>query len=244
MRYTQILLAGLAICGVWLARCVVTRTFEHGFIPLNIFLAAVPLMLELPMLLAIKRLFGAYRRIAVLFLGSVWLLFLPNAFYILTDFMHLNPDVLVNRREDNFYHTVHYVRGDGLFIFDSLLIFAAVLFGAYVGGVALVHGYQYLLRIMHKTMAQAALALIIVLSAIGVYIGRFSRWNSWEGLLQPHAIVYDLLQDLSSSVKRERLVATVVTVIIFQVASFYYVRSLYQSKHTGHKHARHTSSKV
>jgi uncharacterized membrane protein len=230
MRYKTLVLIAISICVLWIARCVFTQELEYGFIPVNIFLATVPLLLLYPARKARHHLQGLMRKASLAFIALLWLLFLPNAFYIITDFMHLNPAVLVNERNDNYEALVIYGRGDGLFIFDSFLVLSATIFGAYVGGLALVHGYTYLRRRLPARYAQATLGLILLLSAIGVYIGRFGRWNSWQGITHPHHIIGDLINDLTMSERRERLIILVVTLILFQIASFLYVKRAVTAK--------------
>jgi uncharacterized membrane protein len=112
-------------------------------------------------------------------LGAGWLLFLPNAPYILTDFIHLG-------------------RAGG-----APLWFDAALIGTFATtGLAL--GLGSLLVVHHVVEARAgrvvgwAVALSsLVLSAIGIYLGRFPRFNSWDVVTNPHTLVPVVLQRLA-----------------------------------------------
>ncbi|HMQ31944.1 MAG TPA: DUF1361 domain-containing protein, partial [Chloroflexaceae bacterium] len=44
------------------------------------------------------------------------------------------------------------------------------------------------------------------LSGLGVYVGRFLRWNSWDALLRPRALAADLLATLADPSAYPRLV--------------------------------------
>lgn len=217
MKPRAVLLFAMLIVALWLLRCVTAQTFRYyGFIPLNIFLAAVPLLLEPALRWVHHQVRGYAQSISLAVVGFVWLIFIPNAFYILTDFMHLNPDVLVNARDDSHHRAVQYVRGDGQYMLDSLLIFAATAFGAYVGGVALLHAYDWLQSRMSQIKARLVLAGIMLLSGVGVYVGRFGRWNSWQGLLQPWRIMSDLTHSLSTTRLQHRFLLVVLTSFIFE----------------------------
>lgn len=227
-----IFFCGLAIFAACLLRILLAGDFRLLFIVWNIILAAVPLLL-----VPVFRTLGKYGKsiwvkAGQLATGFLWLLFLPNAFYILTDFMHLNSEVLVNARNDYSRYGEVYERGDGLFIYDSLLLFAATFFGAYVGGLALVQAYNYFKKRISKQLVYLAIASIMVLCAAGVYIGRFGRWNSWEGLTHPHTILMDLFDNLITSETRGRFLILVFTIIIFQLASFAFI--YYQQKSLSH----------
>ena len=104
-------------------------------------------------------------------LGAGWLLFLPNAPYILTDFVHLG-------------------RFGGV-----PLWFDAALIGTFAG-TGLVLGLASLL-IVHRVVEARAGRVVgwlvavgsLLLSAAGVYLGRFPRFNSWDVLTDPDSLV-------------------------------------------------------
>lgn len=192
---------------------------RYLFLVPNVLLAAVPLLV-LPLFPAVRQSLPRPVAIPVLgFLAAVWLLFLPNAFYLLTDFMHLNPDVLVNAPGNTATYALEYTRGDALFLYDSLLLFSVTAFGAYAGGLALLQAYCFLSRRFSRPLAAGALAAVMLLSAVGVYIGRFGRWNSWEGLTQAHQIASSVWGDLASAQTRERLLIVVLVTLLFEILS-------------------------
>ena len=146
------------------------------FLGWNLFLAWVPFVLSLAMAVVHGR--GGPRALLWV-VGGAWLLFLPNAPYILTDFIHLG-------------------RAGGVPLwFDAALIgtFAAT-------GLAL--GLASLLVVHHVVEARAGRAVgwmvavgSLVLSAIGVYLGRFPRFNSWDVVTDPLNLVGVVLQRLA-----------------------------------------------
>lgn len=213
------------ITALWLLRFGLTDSLYYLFIIGNIVLAAIPLLLEPVFSLVTRRTSGGLRTALLAGVGGVWLLFLPNAFYLLTDFMHLNGNVLVNMRGDSYHYAIPYVRGSALYIFDTFFLLVATLFGAYVGGLALAHAYNWLKRRSSAVLAGSGLAVIMLLTAVGVYIGRFGRWNSWDGLAHPWLIVTDLLSSLAEPVIMQRFSVLVVTFVLYQLACFAYARS-------------------
>jgi len=173
-----IALAVLSVTAFGLLAVRMDRVGEPAFVFLtwNLFLAWIPFVLSLGMA-AVHHHRGPRPLLWVL--GAVWLLFLPNAPYILTDFIHLGR-----------------VGGAPLW-FDAALIgtFAAV-------GLAL--GLASLLVVHHVVEARAgrvvgwAVAVSsLLLSAAGIYLGRFPRFNSWDVVADPHGLLAVVLQRLA-----------------------------------------------
>jgi uncharacterized membrane protein len=164
-----LVLAGLALAS---ALCVALELFrerhfgalDFRFLLWNLTLAWIPLLVALGV-------YDSYRRGVRISLLSpaviVWLLFLPNAPYIVTDFVHLTPSSPTPLWFDAV--VISSFAWTGLLLgFASLYLLHAVArhrFGARVGWGA----------------ALASLAL----TSVGVYIGRFLQWNSWDLLLRP-----------------------------------------------------------
>ncbi|HEX7260009.1 MAG TPA: DUF1361 domain-containing protein [Candidatus Saccharimonadia bacterium] len=228
MNRSLIFLAMGAITAMWMLRVGITGSFRFDFIVWNIVLAFVPLLVEPLFGIIVRKTKGALAKMGKLVVSAVWLLFLPNAFYILTDLMHLNSRVSVNARDDSRTYTLLYDRGDGLYVFDSLLLVAATVFGAYVGGLALLHAWKYFRKRMPQLSAGAILALIMTLSAVGVYIGRFGRWNSWDGLIHPHYVISDLFTSLITPATQGRFLLILLTMLIFQLSSVLIVQRIHK----------------
>ncbi len=77
--------------------------------------------------------------------------------------------------------------------YDAVLIGTAAVTGLVLGFVSL---YLVQLVVTRRAGAFAGWALAwaaLALSGVGVYLGRFQRWNSWEVLTEPTRIVGQLL---------------------------------------------------
>ena len=179
-RYRQLaVVASLAfasaICLAMLAgRVVYAENSTYWYLAWNLFLAWLPLLCSLAAYNAYKR----RSRLSWLVVGGcalAWLLFFPNAPYILTDLMHLAP------------------RDDAPLWFDALLMITFALTGLFLGLVSL-SLMQALVRRAAGALASWGFALgVLSLSGVGIYLGRFLRWNSWDVFLSPGSILADLL---------------------------------------------------
>ena len=104
-----------------------------------------------------------------------WLLFFPNAPYIITDLLHLN-DL------------------DGIpKWFDLLMLYSAAWNGLLLGLLSLHNTEQFLQQKMKAGHANLILVSCIFLSGFGVYAGRYLRWNSWEIFTHPQNIARDTI---------------------------------------------------
>jgi len=212
------------ITALWLIRCLLGGTLRfYGFVVANTFLAFIPLLVEPVFGLIYANMSDWKAKICNFMAAAIWLLFLPNAFYILTDFMHLNGRVLVNARSDSHNFAIQYSRGDGLYTFDSLMLLTATVIGAYAGGLALVHAFILFKKHTSLVKAHLVIGATMLLAGIGVYIGRFGRWNSWEGLTHPVNIICDLVNTVSASATRERFLLVILTIFLLQCMSFWIV---------------------
>jgi len=105
----------------------------------------------------------------------VWLAFFPNAPYLLTDFQHL---ATANRVTPLWY--------------DVILLLWAAWTGLLLG-IASLQMMQEIVRRAFGSAAGWVFAVgVTLLSSIGVYLGRFLRWNSWNLLQDPLPIAKDM----------------------------------------------------
>lgn len=164
----------------------------YFFLNWNLFLAWLPLLAACVAWLLQG---DAQRpRLRVVPLLALWLLFLPNAPYILTDLMHLGPH-------------------DGVPIwFDAIMLLTYAWNGLMVGFVSLWIVQGLLTRWFGDVAGWAGALFALALAAVGIYLGRFERWNSWDIFTNPQAILRQLLAGILNPA--DNLHAIVVTVIL------------------------------
>tara|TARA_R110001606_G_C15193908_1_gene630838 strand:- start:91 stop:633 length:543 start_codon:yes stop_codon:yes gene_type:complete len=140
------------------------------FLVWNLFLAVIPFTIT-SYLVSLPKL----NKIGFVLSFGIWLLFLPNAPYIVTDLIHLRVS----------YST--YIWLDILvvssFAFNGLLLF-------YLSILDMKH---VLKRYLKKPIINYGITLTIFLSSFGVYLGRFLRYNSWEILSNPKYLFIDIV---------------------------------------------------
>jgi uncharacterized membrane protein len=142
----------------------------YGFYRWNLFLALVPLALAYLVSRAARH---EITWPALPVLGLAWLIFLPNAPYLVTDLVHLDEGV----------------NGPNIIVL-SLLAVTGLLIG--VKSIQLVQGTVE--RLFGLAAGRMAVHAIAVLTAFGIYLGRVKRWNSWDVIEEPRAFVHALLR--------------------------------------------------
>ncbi len=150
-------------------------------------------------------------------LGLGWLLFLPNTFYLLTDFIH---PVLNYDRVPNFYGGDFAALSNGpMILLDISILALAAYTGWLLGITGLRIVYKRLLRSVSRLKASLVVNILVAAAAYGVYLGRSPRLNSWDALARPHIFLRDSFNILtdSTSLTEAYILSTVFFVMISAV---------------------------
>jgi len=162
---------------IFLARVWYTETLVFFFLNWNLLLAWIPFVLAALMdALAQRR---ALPLPLLLILFSAWLLFFPNAPYIISDLMHLAPRQGV---------PVWY---------DAMLIFAYAWNGLLVGFASLWLVQEVVTARFGGWVGWGVAMLSLLAAGFGVYLGRFQRWNSWDVVVDPLGLAREIVFGLT-----------------------------------------------
>jgi uncharacterized membrane protein len=168
------LLTVLALVGAsaFCVALVAVRAFESGspkFAGLiwNLFLAWIPFVLAVAVYDRWRRARGG----ASLFvLGALWLLFFPNAPYIVTDFVHLERTA------------------DAPYWYDAVTVSAFAWTGVLLGFASLFLMQTVVRQWRGVVSGWLFAAVALALGSVGIYLGRFLRLNSWDALERPSVL--------------------------------------------------------
>jgi uncharacterized membrane protein len=157
------LLAGASVFSVlvWRVRSEYSGTIDFAFLIWNLFLAWIPFItayFSYTATLSKKQIC-----IGVPLAAFVWLIFFPNAPYILTDFQHLAGGL---RNVPIWY--------------DVMLLIWFAFTGLMLGMVSLFLMQEVIRREFGRWVGWSFVVLVSLLTSAGVYVGRFLRWNSWD----------------------------------------------------------------
>lgn len=169
-QQSLVLLALFCFCLIAF-RIIFTQQIFYGFLIINLALAIVPYAISTVLQLS-PRLAKSNFLIVAVSLG--WLLFLPNAPYIVTDILHFKKESTMPEW------------------FDVLMLVSFSCSG-------LAFGYSSM-AVMEMTwqsrfgqkIANGFILLSCLLSGFGIFLGRFLRYNSWDILSKPVELFTDL----------------------------------------------------
>jgi uncharacterized membrane protein len=151
-------------------------TLSYTFLFWNLFLAVIPFGISS----LLFRLNSAKAKTPALVfypLAALWLLFFPNAPYVLTDLIHLRPITVP--------------------LWYDLLLLLSFAWTSLMFGFVSLSDMQQLVRQRFNTATGWLFACTaLALGSFGIYLGRFLRWNSWDILTEPQKLASDILEPL------------------------------------------------
>jgi uncharacterized membrane protein len=155
------------------ARMVYSSTRDYASLIWNLFLAWIPFVIAglAYMVSWSRRWFWLVAAASAL----VWLLFFPNAPYILTDFEHLSTNAT----------------GAPLW-FDVIMLVWFAWTGLLLGVFSLYLMQEIVTRTFGRISGWLFTLVVTMLGSFGISLGRFLHWNSWDVLQEPLPIIHDL----------------------------------------------------
>jgi uncharacterized membrane protein len=169
----RLLLTSVGFCFLLLlARTVYTGKLTFVFLVWNLFLAIVPYFLSFSLTLRPAWMEKKWKLAAVIVL---WLVFLPNSFYMLTDLFHLYDSYSMPRWYD-------------------LLLILSFAWNALLMGILSVRHIEKIIKARWQYKFDWIFVYpIMLLNAFGVYVGRYLRFNSWEVISNPFKLLFDMV---------------------------------------------------
>ena len=156
-------------------RIVAKDRITYIFLVWNLILAIIPYLIGL--IFSMKFKLGRAQKVL---LFGMWLVFFPNAPYILTDLFHLR------------FKTTAPIW------FDTVLISAYAWTGLTLAFLSLEKMKSALLVGRGFIIRTILTAAFLFMTAFGIYVGRYLRWNSWDLVTSPAMVGEDLFSRIIS----------------------------------------------
>jgi len=134
--------------------------------------------------------------------GVLWLVFFPNAPYIVTDFKWLR---------DWTGAPIWY---------DVVLVAAAAWCGLMLGFISLYLMQAVVRRSVGTLKAWAFVIGVLAVSSFGIYLGRFQRWNSWDVFTRPGLLAHNVWPHLAHPYDHPKTVAVTVLFTAFLAMTY------------------------
>jgi len=175
MHQYRLLLISMGVIIAWLCgRFFLAENFHYAFLVWNLFLALLPLFFA--------EIFKRARHWAVAMVALfLWLIFFPNAPYILTDL-------------------IHWRLGTSLVWYDLFLLLGFGAVGLWTGFLSLdlVEKNLKKIRISSYILLWIFRGIIFALCSVGVYLGREIRFNSWDLFTNASSVFQTFIHDIAS----------------------------------------------
>lgn len=166
----------------------------YSYLVWNLALAWLPLIFAVRLIAVLRRkLWSSWEALGT---SLLWLVFLPNSFYMISDFIHLQ----------------EAPRFDVLY--DTLMFTSFIYTGAVLGFSSL-----YLLHIQLKQRlsnrgTSGWIAGTLLICSIAVYVGRDLRWNSWDILVNPGGLLFDVSDRLQHPEAYPQMLLTIISFFV------------------------------
>lgn len=158
---------GLFAAGAW-----GSHDGSFGYLPWNLGLAWVALLFALWLERTLGHaLWSSWYALGVTF---VWLVMLPNTFYMISDFVHIQE------------------MGQVDLLYDVVMFSSFIFNGVILGFLSLAIIHRELRKRVSDRAAFLTIYFVLLLCSFAIYIGRELRWNTWDIVANPSSLLFDV----------------------------------------------------
>lgn len=200
--YATLALASAVSYGMLAWRMAEYDSLGFAFLAPNLILAAIPFAVS--QVIVVRPKLRVQALLPVLF---VWLLFLPNAPYLITDVMHLRSASVAP------------------IWFDTLMVLSFAWTGLMLGYLSLFDIHTFVEWRYGRRLGWVFSGAALVLASLGVYMGRFLRWNSWDVFTQPATLLRDIASRFLHPATEPNVYVVTLAFSIFLGAGYLLLRS-------------------
>jgi uncharacterized membrane protein len=186
--------SSLASLGLYIVGALQNNDGEFGYLAWNLLLAWMALVAALTLEWMLSR--AVWSSWRALFVTGLWLAFLPNTFYMLSDFVHL---------ED---------AGNVDLLYDVVLFASFILNGVFLGFLSLVIVHWQLAKRLGPKTVVGCIGLILLLCSFAVYVGRELRWNTWDIVANPSSVLFDVSDKVLNPREHPHILTTTVSFFV------------------------------
>lgn len=176
------------------------HSLGYDYLVWNLCLAWLPLIFAVRLVWLLRRkVWSSWEALAA---SVLWLVSLPNSFYMISDFIHLQGVQRVN------------------VLYDAVMFTSFIYTGVALGFSSLYLIHLQLRRRLSPGAAAGWIAVTLLVCSAAVYVGRDLRWNSWDLLTNPGGLLFDISDRLQHPAAYPQMLLTVVSFFIL-LASMY-----------------------
>jgi len=195
-------LSTLVSVGLYLYADLFKSGSYYFYLDWNLFLAMLPLLFASLLVRLLRQ--QAWSSWPGIGLSVLWLGFLPNSFYMVTDYIHL-PEV-----------------GNADLLFYVVLFTSFIATGLFFGFASLVMVHRELRRRLPAPSARRVVGLVLLLCSFAIYLGRDLRWNTWDVVFNPGGLLFDISERFLNPQGYGNMIETTLLFMVL-LSSMYFV---------------------
>ena len=171
------------------------------FLNWNLALAWLPLLFSYLLIRTIKN--NRWLSTRAMAYSLLWIGFLPNSFYIASDLIHIR---LATSSSAIFYATV---------------ILSYTINGFILGFTSLYLIHKQLIKRLNTRTSHIIVTFVLFISSFAIYLGRYMRWNTWDLVVNPSGLIFDVSDRIINPVYHKQ--TFLVTILLFLLLSGIYM---------------------
>lgn len=190
----------------FIVRAFNQQDLEYWYLNWNLVLAWLPLLFSVILVGRLRR--SGWLTWQNIVLTMLWLGFLPNSFYIMTDFIHLQ-------------HTLN-----ATLLYDVVLILSFTLNGLLLGYISTFMIHDELKKRFNANTTNSIVAGIFLACSFAIYLGRYLRWNTWDVIINPAGLLFDVSDRFINPGAHGQTFSTTALFFVFITGTYYIAREL------------------
>lgn len=195
-----ILVSSIVSEALFAYRAIHSHSLYFDYLSWNLVLAWVPLIIAIRISKVLRhKLWSSWEALVLSFL---WLVFLPNSFYMISDFIHIQDF------------------GQSNLIYDTTMLTSFIYTGVCLGFSSLYLIHVDLKRRLSPIAASAWITLTLFISSVAMYFGRDLRWSSWNVFTNPGGLLFDISNRITHIWSYPDMVIEVVSFFILLCAIY------------------------
>jgi len=196
-----LILSSCVSFGILLVHTVLSHNFTYWYLAWNLLLAWLPLLFVVFLRRSLK--YHPWLAWRPMVWTVLWLAFLPNSFYIVSDLLHLQgvstSDIL----------------------YDTVMMVSFMLNGLILGYISLYQVHQELKKRLSATSVNCLIGLSLLVCSYAIFLGRDLRWSSWDLIINPQGILFDISNQVIDP--RQHLQTFTITLMFFVLLGTFYL---------------------
>ncbi len=193
--------SSLVSVGLFCYGAIQNGSTTYDYLIWNLFLAWLPLLFAIKLVQVLKtKLWSSWE---ALFYSFLWILFLPNSFYMISDYIHLQE-----------------FQRDSI-LFDSLMFTSFIYTAIALGFSSLYLVHLQLLRRFSGRATASWIALTLFVCSASIYVGRDLRWNSWDVFTNTGGLLFDLSDRLVNPSSHPEMFVTIISFWVLLLSMYF-----------------------